>query len=244
MSNEPSKTQHRYCGKTDLLDYMDPTIQALLDDNKWRDLDDYHKIGAAYGLVKDHIDFGYNRADNISASAVLEDGYGQCNTKGTLLMALLRALNVPCRLHGFTIYNQLQKGAIPSLFMPLAPKKILHSWVEVYYQDRWINLEGFILDSHYLASIQRRYSKTKGKFCGYAIATPCLSSPEVDWQGSDTYIQKDGICDDLGVFDTPDEFYAKHGTNLSGMKKWMYSLVLRHVINYNVKRLRNRAEKN
>lgn len=41
--------------------------------------------------VRDDIVFGYNIDDEIPASKVLADGYGQCNTKGTLFMALLRA---------------------------------------------------------------------------------------------------------------------------------------------------------
>ena len=75
--------------------------------------------------------FGYNQSDDIAASDVLADGYGQCNTKGNLLMALLRALAIPCRFHGFTIDQQLQKGAIPTYVFWLAPKYIIHSWVEV-----------------------------------------------------------------------------------------------------------------
>ena len=59
--------------------------------------------------------FGYNIDDNISASKVLADGYGQCNTKGTLFMALLRACNIPCRVHGFTIDKKLQKGAMTGI---------------------------------------------------------------------------------------------------------------------------------
>ena len=38
----------------------------------------------------------------------------------------------------------------------LAPRSIIHSWVEIRYEARWINLEGFILDTPYLASLQRR----------------------------------------------------------------------------------------
>mgnify|MGYP002241704325 CR=1 FL=1 len=48
-----------------------------------------------------------NVDDSIPASKVLKDGYGQCNTKGTLFMALLRACGVPCRIHGFTIDKKI-----------------------------------------------------------------------------------------------------------------------------------------
>lgn len=92
-----------YVAETPILNFQSPAIQNLIRARNWQDLSSLDKIGAAYAFVQNEINFGYNRADNIPASKVLEDGYGQCNTKGTLLMALLRGLNIPCRLHGFTI---------------------------------------------------------------------------------------------------------------------------------------------
>lgn len=157
-------------------------------------------------------------------------------------MALLRLLGIPSRFHGFTIDNQLQKGAIPSYLIPLAPKYILHSWVEVYFDGKWVDLEGFILDQNYLSSVQKKESSRSGPFQGYAIATTCLSRPEVEWKGGSTYIQKEGIHDDFGVFDNPDAFYLKHGTNLSGVKRLLYRILFRHLMNWNVKRIRERYQ--
>jgi hypothetical protein len=45
----------------------------------------------------------------------------------------------------------------------------------------------------------------------------------VEWRGQDTFIQKDGIVDDFGTFDDPDAFYARHGGNLSGPKRWLFA---------------------
>lgn len=50
---------------------------------------------AKYNFVRDEILFGYNADDTILASRVLAEGYGQCNTKGTLFMALLRGADIP-----------------------------------------------------------------------------------------------------------------------------------------------------
>jgi hypothetical protein len=228
-----------YVEKTHILDFDDHTIQSLIAERNWQALDEYNKIGAAYTYVKDEIQFGYNRSDDIAASEVLADGYGQCNTKGNLLMALLRALGIQCRFHGFTIDQRLQKGAIPAYVFWLAPKYIIHSWVEVFFDGEWINLEGFILDNDYLSSVQSRFSQDKGSFCGYGIATTCLENPQTEWTGKNTYIQKEGIHDDFGLYNSPDEFYSEKGTNLSGVKRWLYQSVVRHLINMNVNRLRN-----
>ncbi|TMO20567.1 transglutaminase domain-containing protein, partial [Pseudoalteromonas sp. S4741] len=80
---------------------------------------------------------GYNKSDDIAECVVLADGYVHCNTKVNLLRALLRGLGIQCRFHGFTIDQQLQEGAIPSYVFWLAPKYIIHSWVEVYFDGRW-----------------------------------------------------------------------------------------------------------
>lgn len=60
----------------------------------------------------------------------------------------------------------------------------------------------------------------------------------MDWKGEDTYIQKDGINHDYGVFDTPDEFYMRHGTNLTGLKRLIYRYFVRHLMNRNVRGIR------
>lgn len=232
--------QPRLLQPTTLLDFAHPAIEGLVVQRGWRQLQIFERIGAVYDFVRNEIAFGYNASDELPASAVLADGIGQCNTKGTLLMALLRAVGIPCRLHGFTIDKPLQKGAITGIAYMLAPQRIIHSWVEVAFEERWVNLEGFILDARYLASLQRRFPGRQ-RFCGYGAATPDLSAPRVEWQGQDTYIQKDGISDDFGVFDSPDAFYARHGSNLSGLKRWLYSHVIRHRMNAQVRRIR--AEK-
>ncbi len=233
-------TEPRLLQPTRLLDFTHPAIDTLVERRGWRQLPAFERIGAVYDFVRNEIAFGYNASDELPASAVLADGVGQCNTKSTLLMALMRAVGIRCRYHGFTIDKPLQKGAITGIAYALAPQRIIHSWVEVDFDGRWVNLEGFILDAPYLASLQRRFPDRR-RFCGYGAATPHLSAPAVEWRGQDTYIQRDGIADDFGVFDSPDEFYARHGSNLSGLKRWLYSHVIRNRMNAQVRRIR--AEK-
>ncbi|PHS12138.1 MAG: transglutaminase [Kangiella sp.] len=230
----------KYLEATKIIDFNEPSIEKLVTERKWERLSDYEKIGKAYHFVKDEILFGYNAEDNLTASRVLKDGYGQCNTKGNLIMALFRKLNIPCRLHGFTIDKPLQKGAIPSYLYFFTPANIIHSWVEVYFQGEWINLEGFIIDPKLLKSVQLKHNNSKGTFSGFGIATKCLAEPNVDWQGKSTYIQKEGINNDFGVYDNPDQFYKFYGTNLSGIRGLLYRYILRHLINLNVRMIRRK----
>ena len=103
---------HPYLEQTELLDFTHPSIQKLIQERNWCSLPDFERVRAIYYYVRDEILFGYNVDDAIPASRILHDGYGQCNTKGTLFMALLRAGGIPCRVHGFTIDKKLQKGAM------------------------------------------------------------------------------------------------------------------------------------
>ncbi|CCN80552.1 putative Transglutaminase-like enzyme, putative cysteine protease [Vibrio nigripulchritudo SFn27] len=231
----------QYLEPTTMVDFNHPTIQKLIEEKGWRTLSPFNAIKSIYNFVRDDITFGYNLDDTLPASQVLKDGYGQCNTKGTLLMALLRGAGVHARFHGFTIYNQLQKGAIPNYIFPIAPERIIHSWVEVWFDNQWLEVEGYIIDKPYLSQVQTRFKDQCDEFSAYGIATPCLKNPAIEWNGNNTYIQKEGIADDFGVYTHPDTFYAEYGSNLSGIKRVLFRYVLRHLMNRNVNRIRTQG---
>ena len=89
----------RYLKETEMLDYNHPTIVHLVEKKGWRNFPVAERIGAIYDFVQNNILFGFNlSADDIKASQVLKDGIGQCNSKGVLMMALLRKCRIPCRL--------------------------------------------------------------------------------------------------------------------------------------------------
>ena len=228
----------KYLEKTELLDFENKNIVSLIEKKQWKNLSEKEKIKQIYEFVRDDIPFGYNVDDAIPASMVLQDGYGQCNTKGILFMAILRAVNIPCRIHGFTIDKKLQKGAMKSFYYALSPKEIVHSWVEVFYNEKWYNLEGFILDKLYLEKLQEKFSDCTTNFCGYGVAVKDFKNPPIDWNENDTYIQSEGIVQDFGVFDSPDDLFSKHFQRLSRFKKFMFRRIVRHLMNRNVAKIR------
>ena len=232
------KTMNNYLKETPILNYSTPSIQSLIKEKKWMELDTIEKVKSIYNYVRDGIEFGYNISDNITATEILEDGYGQCNTKATLLMALLRATGVPNRIHGFTIDKALQKGAISGIWYKLSPKNILHSWVEVYVNETWYFLEGVILDKEYLTKLQEKNKDCKTTFCGYGAYTDNFENPEIEWNLNNTYIQEKEINQDFGLFDTPDEFYQKHQQNLGFFRKLIFQNIVRNKMNRNVEKIR------
>ncbi len=228
----------KYLSETAMLDYSHTTIQKLISEKGWRDMPEFDRLKAIYNYVRDEILFGYNIDDNIPASRVLKDGYGQCNTKGTLFMALLRACGIPCRVHGFTIDKKLQKGAMTGFVYRKAPQNVFHSWVEVLFEGKWYELEAFILDRQYLSTLQSINADCTGAFCGYGVAVTDFQNPVVDFNRNNTYIQSEGINQDFGVYDSLDELLKEHHQELSGIKEFAYRHYGRHMMNRNVRRIR------
>lgn len=70
--------------------------------------------------------------------------------------------------------------ALTGVAYRLAPKSIIHSWVEVFYDGKWVNLEGFILDAGYLDGVRCLFPDVEGAFCAYAIGTPDIQNPPIE----------------------------------------------------------------
>ncbi|RHN02940.1 transglutaminase-like domain-containing protein [Dielma fastidiosa] len=229
----------QYLRETPLLDFSAANIQRLINDKLWKQADEYHRIKLIYNYVRDEILFGYNIDDGIPASKVLADGYGQCNTKGILFMALLRGVNIPCRVHGFMIDKKLQKGAMTGIIYRSAPKYIFHSWVEVCLDGIWYELEAFILDKGYLSQLQNINSTCSGTFCGYGVAVKNFHNPIIDFERNNTYIQSEGITQDFGIFDCPDDLLKNYHQEMSPFKAFLYRNFGRHLMNHNISKIRN-----
>jgi len=231
--------EQKYLQCTKMLDYENADIQKLIQEKGWKELPAFECIKSIYNFIRDDILFGYNTDDSIPASKVLKDGYGQCNTKGTLFMALLRACNIPCRVHGFTIDKELQKGAMTGIVYKNAPRNVFHSWVEVYLEDNWYELEAFIIDTTYLTKLQQKNSSCTGAFCGYGVAVTDFRNPVIDFNRNNTYIQSEGINQDFGIYDSPDDLLKEHHQEISVIKGFAYRHLGRHLMNRNVRKIRN-----
>lgn len=237
----------KHLRETDLVNFKNPEIQNLIKKRAWKNLDDFHKVEAIYDFVQNEILFGYNVGDDIPASRVLTDGIGQCNTKATLLIALLRGCGIPARHHAFLLDHQVQKGVIPPSLYPIAPKEILHTWAEVYFEGNWYPLEGVILDIKYLISLQKLYLQKNNirnpqksiQYLGYGVGCVDFMHPPVKWEGNATYIQKEGIIQDLGVFDAPDDCYRRYAQKLSPIKAFIYKNLINKAMTKRVEKIRS-----
>lgn len=157
-------------------------------------------------------------------------------------MALLRGCGVPCRVHGFTIDKKLQKGAMTGFVYKCAPQNILHSWVEVWLDGTWYELEGFILDKAYLSRLQSIHANCTGVFYGYGVAVRDFQHPSIDFARNDTYIQSEGITLDLGIYDCPDALLKEHDQELSALKGFLYRHLGRRLMNHNIRKIREGSD--
>ena len=232
--------ENKFTRKTRMLNYDAATIRKLIENHKWKELDEYKRIGTIYDFVRNKILFGYNRSDTLTAEEILADGYGQCNTKATLLMTLFRATGISCRLHGSEVSKSFQRGATSGIISVLAPATVVHTWVEVLYNDKWIALEGVITDEAYLKSVKEKYSDISGSFARYAISVPGLKNLDLNWNGRDTFVQNESVVKDYGVFDDPDSFFEKHPQTWSKPKNFAYVHFGRKLMNRNVAKIRGK----
>ena len=232
--------EKKYLEMTKMLNFDVESIQSLIKNRKWIELDEYNKIAAIYDFVRNEILFGYNSSDLLSAEEVLKDGYGQCNTKATLLMALLRSVGIPCRLHGSEVSKHFQRGATSWLISVLAPERIVHTWVEVLYLGNWIALEGVITDVSYVSAIKDKHKNVRGAFAKYAVAVSNLERLNLNWHGEDTFVQNYAVVVDYGVYDNPDSFFEQHRQTWSKLKNFAYVHYGRKVMNRNVDKIRKR----
>jgi len=229
---------NEYLKETNLLDFSHPLIKKLIEEKRWDKMNKEDALKSIYEYVQNEILFGYNLQDNLKASAVLKDGYGQCNTKSTLFMALLRGVKIPCYVRGFMIDKSLQYGAMKGLVYKKAPKEILHTYVVVIINNTEYELEGIILDNAYLKALQIKFKDHDPYFIGYGVATENLFNPKVSFNNCSTYIQSLGITKDLGKFTDMDALLNDYSQALSPFKNFIYKHIGRHLMNQAVKRIR------
>ncbi len=162
---------------------------------------DYQAIKAAHEFVAS-LPIGFDREDK-PASFVLKKGRGQCITKTTLFVALLRAMGVPCQVHGWRVHKSVHKKRMPWLVYAFTPKTTLFTYPVVYYKDNWMLLS------------EALYSREKPDWdvCPFDNAHARKHPLKKEW-----------IAQDLGMFWHPDTFVEKHGTNHGGLRSPVFPI--------------------
>jgi transglutaminase-like putative cysteine protease len=115
----------RYCQSDEFIQFATQTFGHLPQG--------FHRVRAVQTWVQTHLQFKSNTStSNTSAIETFRQGSGVCRDFAHLMIALLRAINIPARFTTGTDF-----GADPAVGPP-----DFHAYVEVYLGDRW-----YIFDS-------------------------------------------------------------------------------------------------
>lgn len=123
-------------------DVNNAAIQKLIADYKDNSISDKEKTIALYTKVRDSLKYDpYNISlakENFRASVIAQKTTGNCVEKSVLLIACLRALGIPARLHLGKVKNHIAVEILTEKFgsNELTP----HGMVGVFLNDKWLKM--------------------------------------------------------------------------------------------------------
>jgi len=196
-----------------LVDFEHPLIRSTA--NKLTDpkATVAENIESIFYFVRDEIKFCFPKeGDFVKASETVRTKRGQCNTKGTLFLALCKAVGIPARLHFSLISKEIQKGFFSGWGYWLIPNRISHSWIEVNVDNKWHRIDAYINDKELHEAAAKELDE-RGWKTGFSISKSGIEpKPSCDFRlGVEQFEQMAAVTDDHGVWDEPSEYYASKG---------------------------------
>ncbi len=178
--------------------------------------------------------------DHVTAAGVLKAGRGDCHTKGTLFVALLRSVGVPARLRFVTLPSAFLRGIID-----VPNGTITHAIGEVYLDGRWLQTDTYVTDSLLETRAVELLASQDGHV-GYGIHVRGSHF----WDGQHSVYAQYHLSDatslpvhDWGVAHDPEHFYrdAEHEELQRGWLtrvKWLLAAAL---VNRRVEQIRTQS---
>ena len=123
-----------------------------------------------FNFVRDEIRFALEE-HNTSASETLKRGTGQCVTKSSLQIALLRAAGIPARYHVVDLSSDCLKGIISQDAYESFGEIITdHPWCECYLSNKWISCDTLFDKPLYESGLRKGVIRKE-------------DIPTIDWDG-------------------------------------------------------------
>lgn len=196
-----------YTVSTRLLDFKSPELRQQREHLLTNIAKPKEQLKALYDYVA-ALPICYTNDDR-PASSVFAEQCGQCNTKVTLLMALARGAGIPARLHAYTLHKHVQQDRIPAWMLHFAPPTTVFFWPEFFVNKRWQQLHNVVFEQ-----------KKDWDSCPFDGACYLEKPLKEDW-----------IAEDKGVWDSPDQYLAKHKPTIHGWRKLGWNIVGKRVLN-------------
>jgi transglutaminase-like putative cysteine protease len=121
--------------------------------------DEKSKAIAIHNFVRDEIKFGFSKSFwKQTASEVLIEKTGFCNTKTTLFIAMLRASKIPARQIFVNIDSSILDG-----YVDTGSDFVDHSYAEVLINGNWVKTDSYIVDTTLFNSAQKHLADQNRK---------------------------------------------------------------------------------
>ena len=232
-----SEDADQWLESTQLLDLDDPKLRIQAMRITQLASSALQKAVLIHDFVK-ALPFGCVAAfDHIPAAAVLRAGRGDCHTKGTLFVALLRAAGVPARLRFVSLSTKFLAGIID-----IPQESITHALGEVYLSGRWVQTDTYVTDEQFEMRALRKL-KEQGLRIGLGIHV----NADRNWSGHQAshaqYSDQDPSSlplKDLGFAHDPKYFYSDR-SNQERQRSWTTRLkwmLVATVVNHRVEKIR------
>lgn len=184
------------------------------------------KIESIFAFVRDEIKFGFPSTwDAVKASDVLASGFGYCNTKATLFLALCKAAGIPARIHCSLIDTAIMRGIFPGFAFPFLPKQGPHSWIEVEIDGTWQPVDSYINDSAFYENSLAHLHES-GRPFGHSISfIEGKSSCEFNF-GEKGFVHMGAVIEDHGTWDDLSAYMASDKyVRMNPMQRMAYPMM-------------------
>ena len=152
----------RWLGTTELLDLEDTRLRLRAHALTQLCKTEREKALAVYGFVK-RMPFAKPLKLRLrTARQVIDAGRGDASDKATVLIALMRAADIPARLRYIELRGEVLRGLTSSVAS--AGRAVAEIWLN----DRWMRTDTYIFDAVYMAAARQRL-KEHGWDWGYGI---------------------------------------------------------------------------
>jgi len=147
---------------TPLMDLEDPYLRMRVQSLTQLRASPRTKALAVYAYVKRLPLSKSVKRRSRTAAEVLRAGTGDAPDKATLLVAMLRQLGMPARLHVVALRAPIVRGLGVAILRPARPI------VEVWMDERWVATDTYIFDAPYLSAARQRLKAEQAEY-GYGI---------------------------------------------------------------------------
>ena len=194
----------RWLGNAELLDLEDPKLRLRAHALTQLCKNERERALAIYGFVK-RLPFAKPLKMRLRrAREVIDAGRGDADDKAAVMIALLRASDIPARLRYIELRGEILRGltsGVASAARPVA---------EIWLGERWLRTDTYIFDAAYMAAARARLKRQDWEW-GYGIhrdGNTIWGGAGDAWLGGMPTDRDPMVLQDLGCFNDPLELMS------------------------------------